>query len=217
MIVQPRSGRPGSDRAASVRSTRLDEEGMRSICARAARLHDTIRDAEMLRGAMRRHVERCRTCRETMLVQEPTTLFRRLPRVELSAGEIAEMRQRVKGVRRARRVTGASGGAPSHRSAWVAAAATMLLLGGLAVFELGLESGPAAPMGSADAALAAAPGFGVPGLSALSAEDEARLDSALAARALIESDDVLSEQVVLMQVASRASDLAWVANDRLDL
>ena len=160
---------------------------------------------------MRRHVEGCRSCREVELLQDPTALFRRLPKVQLSADEVAEMRQRVKGVRRARRVAGGSA-ANARRPVWAAAAATMCVIGGLAAFQLGLDGGSATPVGSPDGALASAPVLRV-----LSAEDEARLDRALASRALIESDDVLSEQVVLMQVAGRASDLAWVANDRLDL
>lgn len=182
-------------------------------CMDADRLRDTLRDASVRRAAMRRHVERCRSCREAALAQDPTTLFRRLPKVELSADEVAEMRQRVKGVQRARRVGGAHRPAGSIRSAWAAAAGMVCVLGGLAAFQASTNP-TAAPLNQT---VAAGTTGDRPVLSALSAEDEAHLDRALASRALIEGDDVLSEQVVLMQVAGRASDLAWVANDRLDL
>ena len=218
MIVERRSGHPLRSAVADVKTGRRSVESTSenpsentvedASCPAAARLRATLTDTTVLRAAMRRHVERCRSCREAMLVQEPTTLFRRLPQVELSADEIAEMRQRVKGVRRARRVGGSSD-ASTRRSAWAAAAATVCVLGGLAAFQVGMQDRPTA---ASESSLAS----GAP-LSALSAEDEARLDRALASRALIEGDDVLSEQVVLMQVAGRASDLAWVANDRLDL
>lgn len=206
MIVEHRSGRP--TRPARVDAKKSSTPAEDASCRDAARLRATLSDETMLREAMRRHVERCRSCRETLLLQEPTTLFRRLPQVELSADEVAEMRQRVKGVRRARRIDRGADASTTRRSAWAAAAATVCVLGGLAAFEMGLQGRQTAP---ASALASSAP------LSALSAEDEARLDRALASRALIEGDDVLSEQVVLMQVAGRASDLAWVANDRLDL
>ena len=203
MIVDTRSG----DFTKTPSATTAAQAG--DACRGAARLRDTLSD-DVLRKAMRRHVERCSACREQMLIEEPTTLFRRLPKVELSSQEVAEMRQRVKGVRRGRRVGDVEGVRGSRRSAWAAAAATVCILGGLGAFQLGLQGGApgSSPVRSADPSI---------DMTALSAEDEARLDRALASRALIDGGDVLSEQVVLMQVAGRASDLAWVANDRLDL
>lgn len=50
------------------------------------------------------HLDGCAACRRPALTADPTLLFRSLPRVEVTASDVASMRQAVASMRRAQRV-----------------------------------------------------------------------------------------------------------------
>jgi hypothetical protein len=93
------------------------------------------------------HLEGCADCRDRALAADPTLLFRRLPSLEVSAGEIADMRAGVAALRRAGRVTESPAARrPAARALaagasawWGRAAAAAILAIGLLSLQPGLE------------------------------------------------------------------------------
>ena len=93
------------------------------------------------------HLEGCADCRDRAVAADPTLLFRRLPSLEASAGEIADMRAGVAALRRAGRVTESPAARrPATRALatgastwWGRAAAAAILATGLLSLQPGLE------------------------------------------------------------------------------
>lgn len=95
------------------------------------------------------HLAGCADCRDRAVAADPTLLFRRLPPLEASADEIADMRAGVAALRRAGRVTESPAAArrPADRAFaagastwWGRAAAAAVLATGLLSLQPGLEA-----------------------------------------------------------------------------